>query len=202
MKDQLLIIFVKNPELGKAKTRLAAGIGKEAALHVYKRLLERTKEISSGLSSDKVVFYNDFIDYQDLWPNDIYQKALQIAGDLGQKMEAAFRWAFEMGYQKVCIIGSDCYDLTTEILETAFEKLENHNAVIGPSVDGGYYLLGMTQLNSSVFKNKDWSTSSVFDSTIESFNSQNLNYFQLETLNDIDTKEDLGDWASDLINIR
>ena len=202
MKDQLLIIFVKNPELGKAKTRLAAGIGKEAALHVYKRLLERTKEISSGLSSDKVVFYNDFIDYQDLWPNDIYQKALQIAGDLGQKMEAAFRWAFEVGYQKVCIIGSDCYDLTTEILETAFEKLENHNAVIGPSVDGGYYLLGMTQLNSSVFKNKDWSTSSVFDSTIESFISKNLNYFQLEILNDIDTKEDLGDWASDLINIR
>ena len=202
MKDQLLIIFVKNPELGKAKTRLAAGIGKEAALHVYKWLLERTKEISSGLSSDKVVFYNDFIDYQDLWPNDIYQKALQIAGDLGQKMEAAFRWAFEVGYQKVCIIGSDCYDLTTEILETAFEKLENHNAVIGPSVDGGYYLLGMTQLNSSVFKNKDWSTSSVFDSTIESFISQNLNYFQLEILNDIDTKEDLGDWASDLINIR
>jgi len=199
MGDQLLIIFVKNPELGKAKTRLAASIGDKAALKVYKRLLERTLEITSPLRFDKAVFYNEYVDENDLWPNEPFVKKLQATGDLGQKMETATNWAFEQGYQKICIIGSDCYDLTTSQLREAFACLQNHDAVIGPAQDGGYYLVGLSKACPSIFRNKEWSTETVFTDTERDFLTEGLTYCKLEVLNDVDTKEDLGDWASDLI---
>lgn len=199
MGNQLLMIFVKNPELGKAKTRLAASIGDEAALQVYKRLLERTKEITSAISFPKVVFYNQFVDNNDIWPNEDFAKMLQSNGDLGQKMESAFDWAFQNDFQKVCIIGSDCYDLTTDNLNEAFECLDNHDAVIGPARDGGYYLLGLSKACSSIFQNKEWSTDSVCSDTEKDFQSEGISYRKLETLNDVDTIDDLGSWASDLI---
>lgn len=199
MGNQLLMIFVKNPELGKAKTRLAASIGNEAALQVYKRLLERTKEITSPISFAKAVFYNQFVDKNDIWPNEDFAKMLQSNGDLGQKMESAFDWAFQNDFQKVCIIGSDCYDLTTDNLTEAFECLDNHDAVIGPARDGGYYLLGLSKACSSIFQNKEWSTDSVCSDTEKDFQSEGMSYRKLETLNDVDTIDDLGSWASDLI---
>lgn len=199
MDNQLLMIFVKNPELGKAKTRLAASIGDEAALKVYKRLLEKTKEITLSLPFSKAVFYSQFIDTQDLWSNEHFTKKLQSEGDLGQKMETAFDWAFQNGFQKVCIIGSDCYDLTTDNLNEAFECLDNHNAVIGPARDGGYYLLGLSKACSSIFQNKQWSTDSVCSDTEKDFQSEGTSYKKLKTLNDVDTIDDLGSWASDLI---
>lgn len=198
MKNQLLIIFVKNPELGKAKTRLAATIGDESALEVYKRLLNRTRDITQDVNADKVVFYNQFVDDQDLWHNDVYEKKLQIQGNLGEKMLNAFEWAFSSGYEQVCIIGSDCYDLTTEIIDGAFTSLQTNQAVIGPSEDGGYYLIGMSKFLPQVFKNKEWSTETVFSETIKDFEEGALSFETLTTLNDIDTEEDLGDWASDL----
>lgn len=199
MKKRLLIIFVKNPELGKAKTRLAASIGDEAALKIYKRLLERTKEITQSLPFTKAVFYSQFKDEQDLWPNEHFTKKLQPEGDLGQKMETAFEWAFAKGYEQICIIGSDCYDLTTNNLIEAFECLDNHDAVIGPARDGGYYLLGLSKTCSSVFQNKQWSTETVCSDTEKDFQSEGMSYKKLKTLNDVDTIEDLGSWASDLI---
>ncbi|MGW8122536.1 TIGR04282 family arsenosugar biosynthesis glycosyltransferase [Roseivirga echinicomitans] len=199
MGKELLIIFVKNPELGRAKTRLAATVGEEAALAIYKRLLERTKSITQPLTVDKTVFYDQVLGENDLWSEKRFSKALQIQGDLGEKMGAAFQTSFEKGYERVCIIGSDCYDLTTNVLNQAFYALKSHDAVIGGAVDGGYYLIGMNRLITEVFQNKQWSTDEVFPSTIQDFKNKGLSYFELPVLNDVDTEEDLGDWAQDIL---
>lgn len=199
MKNQLLIIFVKNPQLGRAKTRLAATIGDEAAFEAYKRLLTKTRDVTLELPYDKVVYYDQFVDDTDLWYRKDYDKAVQIAGQLGKKMQDAFERAFEDGYQKICIIGSDCYDLTTEILAQAFDTLEKYDAVMGPSQDGGYYLMGLSKANFSIFQNKEWSTESVASDTIKDFEKEGLSYALLPILNDVDTEADLGEWASDLL---
>jgi len=184
-----LIIFTRNPELGKCKTRLAKVIGNEAALEIYKYLLNHTAEISEKIKADKFVFYSDDIKKEDLWNKDVFRKKLQYGTDLGARMENAFTELFRLNYEKVIIIGSDLLDLNTKHVNDAFELLENNELVIGPAKDGGYYLLGMKTLHLNVFKNKDWGTSTVFKETIKDI--QNSNYALMEELNDIDTFEDI-----------
>ncbi|PTB93700.1 glycosyltransferase [Marivirga lumbricoides] len=189
---RLLIIFVKNPELGKCKTRLAATVGDEKALRFYEKMLERTLEVVTPAKANKAIYYSSFIDKNDLWPeNERFNKEIQINGDLGSKMSAAFSEAFQQGYTSVCIIGSDCYELNTSIIDKAFEALQNKDAVIGPSTDGGYYLLGMNHLIPEVFENKEWSTDSVCLETEKDFRKLNLSFSKLQALTDIDTEEDL-----------
>jgi len=199
MKDALLIIFVKNPELGKAKTRLAQTIGKEKALAIYRMLLERTKDVTFDLEVDIQVHYNQFIDRNDLWDDGRYIKKKQIEGDLGQKMQFAFEEAFSAGYEKICIIGSDCYDLNKKYLEEAFLNLETSEFVLGPSFDGGYYLMGMRALLTSVFSNKQWSTNSVFNDTLKDIKKGDKSYTLLSKLSDVDVEADLGPWASEIL---
>ncbi|GAA5026620.1 hypothetical protein GCM10011506_12420 [Marivirga lumbricoides] len=189
---RLLIIFVKNPELGKCKTRLAATVGDEKALRFYEKMLERTLEVVTPAKANKAIYYSSFIDKNDLWPeNERFNKGIQINGDLGSKMSAAFSEAFQQGYTSVCIIGSDCYKLDTSIIDKAFEALQNKDAVIGPSTDGGYYLLGMNHLITEVFENKEWSTDSVCLETEKDFRKLHLSFSKLQALTDIDTEEDL-----------
>ena len=191
-----LIIFVKNPVLGKVKTRLATTMGKEGALAIYELLLERTAEVTKGLKIDKIVYYDQFIEPNDMWSNDLFEKGLQAKGDLGTKMETAFYKAFNEGYDKVCIIGSDCYDLSEEYLKLAFSTLDNDDAVIGPAKDGGYYLLGLSGFYPNFFNNKSWSTSSVAQDTIQDFEKLRLSFSELPSLSDVDVAEDLGPWAA------
>lgn len=192
MGDKLLIIFVKNPVSGKVKTRLAAEIGDMKALAVYNFLLKYTHEITKGLPMDKAVYYSDFIDKNDLWENHFYQKFLQIETNLGERMEHAFDSGFSRGYKKIVIIGSDCFQLTQKHLETAFEVLESKQVAIGPAEDGGYYLLGMNTYYPKLFHNKNWSTASVFEDTLNDIKDLNLRYSLLDKLNDVDEKKDLG----------
>ncbi|OEK02247.1 hypothetical protein BFP97_12285 [Roseivirga sp. 4D4] len=199
MKQNLLIIFVKNPVLGKAKTRLAATLGDEKALAIYKLLLEKTKSETINLYTDKIVYYSDHIDDSDLWYNSVYQKAVQSNGDLGQKITTAFSRAFQDGYARVCIIGSDCYDMTQAHLEEAFEALKTKDTVIGLAEDGGYYTIGMSRYIPELFEQKVWSTETVGSDTIEDFKRLRLDYHVIETLNDVDTENDLGPWADDAL---
>lgn len=200
-KKRLLIIFVKNPELGKCKTRLAATIGDEKALNFYKHMLKRTKEVSEKVDADKAIYYSSFIDDNDLWSNKppFYKQLQNQNPDLGMKMQSAFEEAFDKGYESVCIIGSDCYALGEKVIEQAFKSLESKEAVLGPSNDGGYYLLGMNELHAHLFKNKEWSTDSVAPDSIQDFNKLNLQYSLLEELTDIDHEEDLKSIPNDVI---
>ena len=185
----LLLIFTRNPELGKVKTRLAKTIGDEAALDVYKYLLNHTKQVTQNLSCSKAVYYSVKVRENDIWNATLYQKHLQNGNDLGIRMHNAFQQAFSTGYEKVVIIGSDLPDLTSEHINEAFEKLNSNDVVMGPAEDGGYYLLGMKKLYASVFQHKDWGTSTVRKDTLNDL--QNESVFLLETLNDVDVFDDI-----------
>ncbi|QXP65488.1 TIGR04282 family arsenosugar biosynthesis glycosyltransferase [Polaribacter sp. AHE13PA] len=185
----LLLIFTRNPELGKAKTRLAKTVGDEKALEIYKFLLEKTRNISSEVTSDKAVYYSVKIRENDIWDANSYQKHQQVGEDLGIRMLNAFKNSFDAGYKKVMIIGSDLYDLTSKNIENAFKKLDTNDVVLGPAEDGGYYLLGMNALQENIFKNKDWGTASVRKDTLTDL--QDKAVFLLEELNDVDVFEDI-----------
>jgi len=200
-KDNLLMVFAKNPVLGTAKTRLAASVGDEKALEVYKFLLQYTAYIAAETEADRRVFYTSHADYEDMFPNESFSKTVQVQGDLGERMYAAFQEAFKEGYQRVIIMGSDCYELNPEILETAFSALEDHNFVIGPAKDGGYYLLGMRQLESAVFRNKRWSQERLYHDTIIDLEVLSYSYFELPLLSDVDYLEDLPEEVRKKFNI-
>ena len=190
---RLLLIFTRNPELGKCKTRLAAKIGDQAALDVYVFLLEHTRKITSPLNATKQVYYSEEIAQDDLWSSDKYEKKQQVGEDLGLRMQNAFAEGFAEGYKHILIIGSDMYDLSTRDLEGAFNALEKNEVVLGPAEDGGYYLLGLSRMHDALFQNKQWGTETVLEDSLADL--KDTSYFLLEVKNDVDYYEDIKDIA-------
>ncbi len=187
-----LLIFVKNPIEGKVKTRLASTIGNDAALHIYKQLVQHTQKIVKDLAVDIHLFYADFVPEQDeLWTGKVYRKRVQAEGNLGYRMYVAFKQVLDNGYKKALIIGSDCWELESTHIKTAYQHLNQHDFVIGPAKDGGYYLLGMKVLCTTIFANKQWSSDTVLKNTIADIRVLQKNYAFLSTLNDVDYYEDL-----------
>jgi uncharacterized protein len=129
MENQL-IVFAKNPVLGKVKTRLAATVGNEKALAVYKELLDHTCDISSTANAKKTVFYSGTIEKDDLWSKASYRQAVQNGEDLGARMSNAFKRVFNESNSKVIIIGTDCKELSTEIIDQAFNALDYVDIVL------------------------------------------------------------------------
>ncbi len=190
-----LIIFVKNPELGKVKTRIAATAGDAQALTIYQHLLGISQSNIHKLDCKVHIYYSSFIDDQDLFNGANMNKNIQVAGDLGEKMKSAFRDIFDqisgtVARAKVVIMGSDCPDLTSKMIGQAFDNLEKHNVVIGPTFDGGYYCIGMDDFYPELFTDVIWSTADVYSKTIQNTEKQKLTYIKLPTLHDIDHEED------------
>lgn len=185
----LLLIFTRNPELGKCKTRLAAKVGNQAALAIYEFLLQHTVNITKELPVQKQVYYSEEIWNDDIWENGFYEKKLQKGQDLGKRMENAFRHGFASGFERIIVIGSDMYDLSHIDLEKAYATLKKHDFIVGPAEDGGYYLLGMKKLKTGIFKDKDWGTATVFKDTLNSLIGEN--YALLPIRNDVDHYEDI-----------
>ena len=185
-----IIIFVRNPELGKVKTRLAKEIGDKQTLKVYKELLQHTHNITYDLICDRFVYYADYINNNDLWENENFKKKLQEGETLGNRMIVAFFELFQLGYNSVVIIGSDCPELTPLVIRDAFDQLDKTDVVIGPASDGGYYLLGLTHLIPELFNNKQWTTNSVLADTIKDTINLKKSCSFLSELSDIDTAED------------
>ncbi len=192
-----LITFIKNPEKGKVKTRLAATVGEDKALAIYKALMGHTRNVALATNANRLLFYSQWINFEDKWSNEDFQKALQAEGDLGVKMKTAFATAFEDN-QKVVIIGSDCASLTPDIVSDAFTKLEGHDFVIGPAMDGGYYLLGMSYFEPRVFNDIAWSTDAVFPDTMKVIEGLGKTCGLLPELSDIDFEEDWERWGWEL----
>ena len=186
-----LIIFIRNPELGKVKTRLAKSVGDESALNIYKFLLNHTLEITKNLKVDKYVFYSENIHRDDIWDSEIFRKKLQTGNNLGEKMNNAFSELFGIGYEKVMIVGSDIFELQQNDIEAAYESLNTNQLVIGPAKDGGYYLLGMKKLHPQLFQNKKWGTSTVLEETLNDLEEEK--YVLLEERNDVDFFSDIKD---------
>ena len=106
-------------------------------------------------------------------------------------MNNAFVEGFQSGYERVCIIGTDCFELSQDIIKQAFDQLHTNDAVIGPAKDGGYYLLGMKKHMPELFRNKMWSTDTVATDTIQNLKDLSIIYTQLEVLTDVDEEKDL-----------
>src|SRR5688500_7324751 len=155
-----LIIFLRNPQPGKVKTRLAATLGPEQALAIYKELTRMTLHLASQVSIPVYLFYEGGIPSME---SEIasWQCLEQDEGDLGQKISAAFEYVFQ-SHHKAIIIGSDCPFLTVYDIHHTIDLLDTHEIVIGPSEDGGYYLLGCRELNPELYRDIQWGTSSVF----------------------------------------
>ena len=186
-----LIIFIKNPVKGKVKTRLAATIGEEKALDIYKILLDHTRKICLDFPGKRLLYYSDQINENDSWQSTDFEKHIQQGDDLGQRMYQAFDESFKSEQGKICIIGSDCFELNVHHLKQAFEKLDKADLVFGPSKDGGYYLLGMKESHEALFKDISWSTSEVLKQSLNAAEKLGLETVLLPTLSDVDTESDL-----------
>lgn len=185
-----VIVFIKNPELGKVKTRLAKSVGDDKALAIYMQLMEHTRLQMLGVEGvERYVFYSSFVDEDDDWLPIDFKAKLQVEGDLGDKIKAAFREVFEVVDQAI-IIGSDCAQLDSSHIQSAVDQLEKHDVVIGPTLDGGYYLLGMNGNYETLFEDINWSTETVLQETINKANQQTISVKLIDKLSDIDYIED------------
>lgn len=188
MTKDLLIVFVKNIKLGKVKTRLAKTIGDENAFEIYKALVEVTEKATQSLRVNKRIYFSDVI-VNSKWQGS--KKYVQVGDDLGERMKNAFKTGFEDGYQRIVLIGSDLPTISGEIITNAFKELGENSVVFGPAEDGGYYLIGLRKLYGTIFTNKPWSKDNLLKITLAELQSNKINVSLIETLNDIDTFEDL-----------
>jgi hypothetical protein len=195
MDDRCLLFFMKYPERGRVKTRLAASMGDERALELYKRFL---LNILSTLNKGTFLFYLCFYPADALeslrkWMGRDYLYMPQQGVDLGERMKNGFTEAFDSGFKRVLLIGSDIPGLPLEFIEEAFASLKEKDAVIGPSLDGGYYLIGFRdkKFSPQVFKGILWSTERVFEETMKILEREGSTIHTLKPLRDIDTIDDL-----------
>ena len=202
MTDALaLAIFCKTPEKGFVKTRLAVSVGDQKALEIYLDLLNITDKETRPFSSSRHLFLasaledsvekmRSTLEQRGLFTDPKTSFAIQQGEDLGQRMIAAFKKLFQ-NHQSVVLIGCDLPDLTSALISNAFDALQSNDVVIGPSCDGGYYLIGLNKETSDLFKEISWSTEKVLNQTLEKAEKLSLKVQLLDRLRDIDTLEDL-----------
>jgi rSAM/selenodomain-associated transferase 1 len=194
-KDELLMVFVKNRVLGKVKTRIAKTMGDIQAMEIYSLLLLHTISVTKGLDCDKMLFYSDSLEEEDHWKKSGFMPFVQTGNDLGERMKNAFQLAFSKNYKKIIIIGSDCFEITQDIITEGFRALDKNKVVFGPAQDGGYYLLGMTTFINELFVDKPWSTEHLLKASLLELSNKNIQSHLLPMLNDIDEE---ADWQAHL----
>ena len=194
-KEALLLFFMKYPEPGEVKTRLAESIGPDKAAQLYRSFI---LDILTKLESTQLPFAICFYPEQKKellmeWLGEGYQYFPQKGADIGERMAAAFLEAFAGGHMRVVLLGSDFPDLPQAFLEESLGALNTHDAVIGPAMDGGYYLVGFRRemFIQQAFEGMDWSTEGVFRQTLSILKAHQRRVYVLPVWNDIDTIEDL-----------
>jgi len=196
-----LIIFGRYPVPGQTKTRLIPALGPAGAADLHRELTEKTfKTVRCFTSKQNIEVEFCFNGGSERkirrWLNPGAILSQQSYGDLGERMEAAFKEAFRDGCGRVVLLGTDIPELGTGHLREAFDALAEHGLVIGPSTDGGYWLIGLKH-TADLFQGVDWGTEKVLDQTVALANRQGLKIHLLQPLSDIDTEEDLSRWRPD-----
>jgi hypothetical protein len=196
------MIFVRYPTPGKVKTRLGAGVGMQRASEIYASFAEHAFQIGEEMQGDGVAVhvFHDSAEGTLTIRNWIGRPGFFISpqegDDLGQRMLSAFTRVFQEGATRVVIIGSDVPELGVAHVRQSFELLESHDLVIGPSTDGGYFLLGMKEATAALFKNIPWSSSTVLAGTLDRAREEGLSVTLLEPLADIDSPDDYENYLS------
>lgn len=194
MNYKALIIFCRVPQKSKVKTRIAEKLGDSFTLGLYSLMLADILNTTKDIDADRIIYYTPSdADTDNLALFEGIKAYPQSGADLGERMFHAIEDSIISGYERVVLIGSDSPDLSQAIPEIAFHSLEKNDAVIGPSHDGGYYLIGInaSSLSRTIFQDIEWSTSSVYEMTIKKLRLLRLNYCSLNIWYDIDTTEDL-----------
>ena len=187
--SSIIIVLAKAPILGEVKTRIGKKIGMERSKWIYEQLLSHTSNVTKKTKIKTVLFKNkNHEKLETLFKHSIASK-FQLGRNLGEKMENAFHWAFKKKYKKIILIGADLWTLNEKIIIDSFKLLDKFNLVIGPSYDGGYFLIGMKKPNENIFKNIPWSTNNVLEKTISKMKTRKISF--LEITKDIDSFSDL-----------
>ena len=185
------MVFVKAPRVGQVKTRLARAIGPEAACAAYERMAETLLANVSGLRNVVLRFTPDDAEKEiTRWMQPSWVLQSQGAGDLGDRMNAAFQDAFSQGAKRVVLIGSDCPVVTPNDINEAWDALGSFDVVLGPAVDGGYWLIGLRAVQQHLFEGIKWSSPEVFEATLRRTKELGLKVQLLRTLADVDTEQD------------
>ncbi|UCH66618.1 MAG: TIGR04282 family arsenosugar biosynthesis glycosyltransferase [Ignavibacterium sp.] len=183
------------------KTRLAKDVGHDFAVSFYKVCAEHTFNEILKLKENSIapfLFCSDEneIDEVKKWSNDKFRYYPQLGNDLGERMLNAFNKVFDEGYKKVILVGTDVPGINAKLISKALAHLENYDCVVGPSEDGGYYLIGLNSATPNLFDGISWSTDLVFSKTVETLETENHSYLVLEKLIDVDTIDDLKKWRN------
>lgn len=192
-----LLVFARVPRAGYVKTRLAVGIGDEAALAAYTLLAERVIGAvrQSAMYSVTVAYTpQSGVEAMREWLGAAVELAPQTSGDLGARMASAIRNAIRSGAERVVVIGTDCPDITAAVIEDAFERLATADVVLGPASDGGYWLVGMSRTHPGLFENVPWSSPDTLCTTLEHAKMLGLSVALLGERSDIDTADDWRSW--------
>ncbi len=192
-----IILMAKNPVQGKVKTRLAQDTSPEKATAVYLQLLEKTCATMGRTKQINPVIYHspELLDNAP-WVPEGFKHELQSPGNLGQRMFQALANELKT-HEKVIIIGSDCAVLEVPHLHQAFKALNVVDVVLGPSEDGGYYLIGMKNEHPELFRDINWGSNTVFEETMHKIEAKRLSLFLLPWLYDIDHEKDLLRWEKE-----
>jgi len=190
-----ILLFVKYPENGGVKTRLAKSIGDAVAVSLYKCFVEDILSSLQGINAHIWICYYPEIARDDMavWLGSRYVYVLQKGENLGKRIQHCFKRSFDKGFEKTIVLASDIPEISENIINKAFECLEYKDAVIGPSYDGGYYLLGFNKKSyaTQIFDDISWSTNLVYEETLGKIEVYKLGYSVLDKINDMDTIEDI-----------
>lgn len=203
---QTLMIFMRYPQPGRTKTRLIPALGPEGAAQLYCGLVAQTLAQVAILQRERPIavelwFTGGTLDQMQTWLGiDGYIYRSQVVGDLGERMAAAFQAAFQAGTERAVLIGTDCPGLTATHLATALTALADHDLVLGPAQDGGYYLIGLRQLVPALFAQIPWGTATVAQQTLAIAARVGLSVHCLPVLADLDRPEDLHSASASRIN--
>ena len=205
-KQDRIIIFSRYPVPGEVKTRLIPAIDRTGAADLHRRLTEKTLATALSFSADRgaevEVYYEGGSEPQiRRWLGPDITCVRQRSGDLGQRMRIAMEKAFQQGARRAVIVGADIPDIKPKHFKQAFEVLEEQDLVLGPSTDGGYWLIGSNR-PVDIFENISWGAETVIKETITKADRQRLKFKLLEPLTDIDTLEDLKKWRPDMMERR
>lgn len=190
-----ILLFARVPQLGKVKTRLAGTLGKDTVLRLYMCFVEDIFETTRQKKYDTTVCYYPAEEASKIstWLGNTVEYQPQSGRTLGERMQHAFRLIFSKGVDQAVLIGTDIPDLEPDIIDEAFSSLVDNDVAIGPTVDGGYYLIGFRadSFNGTVFSEVPWGTEHVFRKTIQLMDQVGLRKKILPVWQDIDTIEDL-----------
>ncbi len=197
-----IILFAKAPIQGHVKTRLAKKVGAPVAVNLYRHfVLDIMDKITSAGHCLKI-FHDPpgSLPLMEQWLGQQHNFYLQTGCDLGEKMANAFDEVFEGGTRKAVLIGADFPDLPGGFISDALEGLDTHDAVIGPTIDGGYYLIGFSSVSyiPEVFNDMPWGTSAVYSKTMRAFTASEALVHTLPQWRDIDVYDDLRDLIQSL----